>query len=427
MLELLFLVAYAALALTVIGGKGMPAILALIVYLVVYDYAFLNLEAAVGRSLIAAKTFSEVLLVTATLAVFVVQVRRRAWRRLDFVVMGVLVLLTVTGLLFAGTDVVTALEDYRVLLAPLVLATLLSLSVPLRPLDARNLRRTLLAVGAVTIVIAAIQYAAFDGDLEGVWRHDFLLALKLEQDPSYPTRLLQYQIVRDGALRASSVFVSAIDFSIFAASIGVLAFVGMVVRRRWTHGALVALAIVGVLVSQVRIGFIVLAMGAFLTLAFGTRSRLVRAAALMTPIAAIAAIFAYIVLGGGLNDPSTLGRLPQYAFLAQEFTVTGSGFGSYRGRFDSYFIYAGLTLGAGALVLGLAIVWLGARLERVDRVLAVAGADPEHRVLARFALVQLLGLTVVFSVHHTVGSVTYFLVFLLAMIASRLDSASART
>jgi hypothetical protein len=420
MLEILLVTVYAALALTIFGGRGMLAVLALVAYLVVYDYAFLNLEAALGRPVIAAKTFSEVLLVAAAVTVFAIQIRRRSWRRLDFVVIGALAVVTVTGLVGARAEVVAALEDYRVLMAPLVLAALLSLAVQAQPHDARNLRRTLLALGVATILLASYQYLTFDGDLEAVWRHDFLLALNLKQDPDYPIRMLQYQIVRDGALRASSVFISAIDFSIFAASIGVLAFVNLVVRRRWSSGLLTALAVVGVLVSQVRIGFIVLGMGAFLTLAFGSRSRLVRTAALLSPLLAIAAIFAYIVLGGGLNDPSTLGRLPQYTYLLREFSATGSGFGSYRGRFDSYFIYAGLTLGAGVLLLALAIAWIGARLERVDRLLTVARAHPEHRVLARFALVQLLASVVVFSVHHTAGSVSYFLVFLLAMLASRL-------
>lgn len=428
MIEIAFLAVYLALALLLIQPRtALLAVLPFVAYLVAYDFLFLHLEQWLGRSLIPAKTFSEVLLVTSLVVVFAVQVRRRMWRPFDFGLIGLLAALTVIGLVVASEAPTTALEDYRVLLAPVVLALLLSLAVRPDPVGLRRLRALLLGLGVVTILLAVFQYATFDGDLRSTWRHDFLLALKLEQNPEYRPHMIQYSIVRDGALRASSVFISAIDFSVFAAFFGILAFVSLIHRRRPQYALWMAVSVLGVAVSQVRIGYIVLAFGWTLTLLLASRWRPFRVVVILSPLFVIAVILAYVELGGGLNDPSSIGRLPQYAYLLDHFTLTGSGFGSYKGRFDSFLIYAGMTLGAGALLLGLAIAWTAVRLERADRHLARRGGHVEKRILVRFALVQLLSAIVVFSVHHTVGSVSYFLVFLLAFIATRVDRSPRRS
>jgi len=422
MIEIAFIAAYLALALLLIQPRtALLAVLPFVVYLVAYDYLFLHLEQWLGRSLVPAKTFSEVLLITSVVVVFAVQVRRRVWRALDFAFMGLLAVVTVVGLVVTRAAPTTALEDYRVLLAPVVLASLLSLSVRPDPVGLRRLRVLLLGLGAVAVLIAALQYATFDGNPQSTWRHDFLLALKLEQNPDYRPHFIQYSIVRNGALRASSVFISAIDFSVFAAFFGLLAFVSLVHRRRPIDALWMVASVLGVAVSQVRIGFIVLAFGWTLTLLLASRWRTIRASVLLSPLLAIVVILAYVALGGGLNDPSSMGRLPQYAFLLDEFSLGGAGFGSYKGRFDSFLIYTGLTLGAGALLWGLSIAWLALRLERADHHLMKRGGHVEERILVRFALVQLLSAIVVFSVHHTVGSVSYFLVFLLAFLATRVD------
>lgn len=423
MVEAVFIFVYAALALLLLTRRGIYTVLALLLYLVVYDFMFLNLEAFLERPLIAAKTFSEVLIVASLVTVFVIQIRSRRWTRLDFAVMGALAVLTSTGLAFAGSEVLAALEDYRVLLAPLLLAALLSLAVRPDPTAARKLRRFLLALGALVIVIGVVQFLSYDGDMTSVWRHDFLLELKLEQDPDYQPRMLQYQIVRGDHLRASSIFISAIQFSIFSAFIGVYAFIAWLFLRHPVHLLTWLLSLVGVTVSQVRVGFIVVALGMVLAVLLGFRSRLVRLAAMLVPAFAIVAIFGYVVIGGGLNDPSTLGRIPQYEQMFREFTLSGGGFGSYKGRFDSFVIYSALTLGAGFALLLSAMVLIAVRLERVDRAAKAAGLHPESVILTRFALVQLLVALVVFTIHHTAGSVTYFLVFLVAMLAARVSHA----
>ena len=420
MIEIAFLTVYLALALLLLLSRtAFLAVLPFVVYLVVYDYLFLHLEQWLGRPLIFAKTFSEVLLVASCVVVFAVQARRRVWTAYSFALIGLLAAVTLAGLAVAHAAPTSALEDYRVLLAPIVLAGLLSLTARPGPVDLRRLRVLLLGLGVVTVLIAVFQYATFDGELTNTWRHDFLLALKLEQNPEYRPHMIQYSIIRDGSLRASSVFISAIDFSVFAAFFGILAFVSLVFRRRPQYVLWMGLSVLGVAVSQVRIGYIVLAFGWAVTLLLASRWRPVRIAAMLSPLFVIAVILSYVGLGSGLNDPSSMGRLPQYAYLLSEFSFTGSGFGSYRGRFDSFLIYAGLTLGAGVVLLGLAIAWTAVRLEHVDRRLAQRGGHVEERIAVRFAFVQLLSAIVVFSVHHTAGSVSYFLVFLLAFIGAR--------
>ena len=420
MIEFAFIVVYAAFALLLLTRRGMYAVLALLLYLLVYDYVFLHLEMLLDRSLVAAKTFSEILLATSLLTVFVVQIRSRRWTRADFALVGVLAVVTVTGLTLARAELVATLEDYRVLAAPIVLAALLSLATRVQEADARRLRRLLLTAGAVIIVIGVVQFVTYDGDMASVWRHDFLLELKLEQNPDYQTRMLQYQIVRNDRLRASSIFISAIQFSIFSALIGVYAFVAWLFLRSPHLLLLTLLALVGVAVSQVRVGFIVVALGVLLAMMLGYPSRFVRYAAMVVPALAIATIFGYVVIGGGLNDPSSLGRIPQYEYLVREFSLFGSGFGSYKGRFDSFVIYSALTLGAGFALVVAALLLIAARLQRVDRALKRMGAHPELKILSRFALVQLLVAFVIFTIHHTAGSFTYFLVFLQALLAIRL-------
>ncbi len=420
MIDALFVGVHALLALFLFARwNRVSVILAYLAYLIAYDYVFLHLEAWLDREVLVGKLLGEALLLSALATVGGRRFTSATWSGPQLMAGVAIAAAAAIGLATSRVAIGEAMIDARTLIAPLAIALLFSTAVRIGPNEARAVRRTLLALGVGVVAMGVAQFATFDGNLDSAWRYEFLLNLKLEQNPDYPEHLAQHSVIRHGMLRASGPFISAIEFSMFVASIGLLGFVGFVRLRKRRYLWIVVAAVVGIAVSQVRIGFFALALGMLLTVLFGFRTRIVRAVALAAPAVSIVAVFGYVIWGGGLNDPSTLGRIPQYALGLERMSLLGHGFGSYHGRFDSYYIYAGLTLGVGALLILAAVVGSVARLERVDRHGLFRHHDPEQATLVRYALVNTLVLFVVFSVHHTAGGMYYFMSFLLLFSALR--------
>lgn len=420
MIDALFIGVHALLALFLFAGwNRISVILAFLTYLVAYDYVFLHLETWFNQQFLVGKLLGEFLLLSALATVGVRRFTSVTWSGPHLTAGVAIGTATMIGLATSHVAIFDALLDARVLITPVAVAVLFSTAVRIGRKEARSLRRTLLGLGVAVVAMGVAQFVSFDGSLVSSWRYEFLLRLKLEQNPDFPVHAIQYSIVRNGMLRASGPFISALDFSMFVASIGLLGFVSMMRLRKRRYGMILLVAVVGIAVSQARIGFVVLGLGMLLTVLFGFRNKAVRGIALMGPAFSILAVFGYMIWGGGLNDPSSLGRIPQYVFGLERMSAVGHGFGSYHGRFDSYYLYSGLTLGIGAVLILAAVLSAVVRLERHDRHCLLRSRDDEVATLVRFSLVNTLVLFVVFSVHHTAGSVYYFMSFLLPFLALR--------
>lgn len=216
---------------------------------------------------------------------------------------------------------------------------------------------------ALLVVLNAVKsiydYYTFNGMVESSWRYDFLIELNLRNNADYESRMAVYQIVRNGNLRSSGFFVSALEFSFIVAMFFFYYYLKFLNSIKYNNAKLffysfvsMLICFVGVYVSQVRTAFIIIVFNLIFYHLFFNRNELISFKPRLTLICATFCsliMFAIIYYLGDSADASSYGRLAQYVYLVTAFNPLGVGFGEYKGMFDSFYVYALLTFGIPAL------------------------------------------------------------------------------
>lgn len=398
----------------------------LLVFYVVIDYSnylFRLGDTAAGT---LAKSYKEMLLIALVLVIGVSSGSRRMIDKRVVVIIGSSVLLLVYGSAMNGF--LPASLDWRSSILPIVLAILL---VHAGLLDEARIGR-LMAFLAIAIAansaFAVVQYYTFSGDFESSWRYDFLLQEALRADVTFESRLMEYQIVRDGNLRSSGLFASALQFS-YSAALACFYFycrsLDLMRRGRifsalgW--GALMVLCAWGVYVSQVRASLIIVAVSVALHgICFSARNggRFKAGSAIAIGAGAVAAFAWALTFHASAFDASVQGRIPQYAYLVQNFIVFGHGAGAFRGKFDSYYIYGFLTFGLAFAIWILYVLRLywrsfGGRMR--DWTL------PGNVMLRGFMFASIVPMLVISSFQHVSGSLYYQVIWMLLFAGARMS------
>jgi hypothetical protein len=216
-------------------------------------------------------------------------------------------------------------------------------------------------------MLALYQYATFNGDAQSTWRYDFLVDARQNNETETEDRFVNYQIVRDGNLRASGVFVSALQYSYTAALSAVYAFVMLL--STWKRKPLIAigytsalaLLILGMLASQVRASLVIffISSAAYFICTKRTNSTTSyssKKAFLLILCSYLGLLLTIFVFGANSLDASAAGRAPQYIKAISEFSIIGAGLGRYKGQFDSDIVFGALTFGALFLVIPILFV-----------------------------------------------------------------------
>lgn len=414
-----------AAASTVFFGRARPlASYALIVFYVGIDYS--NYVFHLGGSLAGtlAKSFKEMLFFSLLLLVAYSVAKRR------LVAKEVLVLLVASTLLLAygafSNGFFAAAVDWRDSVLPVVTAALLAACGLLTERRLSRLVTFFALVIAVNSIFAVFQYYTFNGDAESSWRYDFLLQESLRADSYFETRLIEYQITRGGDLRSSGLFASALQYS-YSAALACFYFY-CASCRKLSRGrvlaamfpmALMLVCALGVYVSQVRASLVIvvvsIAVHAFAFSAKGGGQYSVGRAAVIG-FGCVGAFVTSLILFYGSFDGSVQGRVPQYALVLEEFKLLGHGVGTFRGRFDSYYVYGLLTFGA---VFILWMIWVFLLYRK-----AFGGLDREWEkggdlVLRGFIFSSIVPALVIACFQHFSASLYYQLIWVMLFAALR--------
>lgn len=259
------------------------------------------------------------------------------------------------GLMAQGT-LSDELKAIRSIFTPLLFYYAIRETLTLNKKQFANIIRFYFMTGVVICAMAIYQYVTFDGDYTNVWRYDPLLDAKLEQNEFFAERFMQYQIVRNDNLRSSGVFYSALEFSYFAGFFALLSFVYMIkeyrVGFRLMYFMLMVFLIGGCYVSGTRSSFLFLGFGSLMSLWVAiTRFN---SSEVLYGITALACLttFGFIALNPDVMDASVLGRLDQYRYLVNNYSLLGNGYSSK--TFDSFYIY--LTNSVGVMAVAFFII-----------------------------------------------------------------------
>ncbi len=373
-----------------------------------HDILFVTVKGTVPEILYyAIKSWQEILTVFG-LVLFVRSGKKPGW--IGWVLIG----LILYGLLRGITLQTKAFEMFKGFRMYLLFFTGLILFYQTSYFNKINIKLVFTIFIAFTTASALYSFwidAIFVKDLRVLWFYDFVNQIN-------PIELARYNYIRDGGLRACGLLISPLIQSILLGFSSLVLSLFILKRPKaekklWII-VLLGIQIAGLYLCRTRIGWFVLGGGLLLALLHFYHHRLTLYQAFLFPVCLIVMTL-FILIFGFTNDPSALGRIPQYIHLFSDFNWFGLGFGhpSTLTYFDSMYISAGLTFGITGL-LYMSIPVMACALLHAERKKYQDVNQPESLFFAAaygFSFILLY----VFAFQFTLGSPTvlmfYFLVY----------------
>ena len=385
----------------------------ILIYLVSYDFLFYQLEEIFSINFIILKTYFEVLFFGALISYFV-YVTKFSKLHSSVLFLLSLVFCCVVYAFIINEDIISVIKDFRLFFLPITICFLLYF---LNAFDLINIKKLLwfyILLSFLLILYGFFEYIIFDGSLKSVWRYEYLLELKKEVDPNYQEHKIIYQIIRDGSIRVSSIFISALDYSFYVATFGILIFIMILKLKNIYLLPLFLITIFSLYISQVRTGFILLSIGIICYFLLNSKIKIVNRLAFFIPFVAIFGTFFLMLTESSVNDSSSLGRLVQYYELISKFTIFGSGMGKYAFDFDSLYIYIFLTYGVLGILFFYLQYWIINKLLFVYR--NHKYLNGYEKVMLQFMIIYHLSSLYLFAFQHTLGAPTFFILYFFSFI-----------
>lgn len=387
----------------------------ILIYLVIYDFLFFNLEDIFNTKLYILKIFFELLaLIMITVYFFYVVKFFRFHKSLVFVV-GFIAFSIVYGMVI-NKDIVAVVKDFRLFILPILISFLFYYVKIFESINIRKLINFYIFISIMLILYGFYEYIMFDGRLDSIWRYEFLLQAKKDINPDFLAHKIVYQVLRDGSIRVASIFISALDWAFYLSTFGILIFIMILKLRNLYFVPLFITILFSLYIAQVRTGFILLFLGVVIYFLINSRIKIMRRLSFYVPVIAIIGTFLVMLTGSSLNDTSTLGRLVQYLQLMNEFSVFGSGMGKYAFDFDSLYIYLFLTYGVFSILFFYMQFWIINKLIIINNNLRKLDSKRYEFILVQFMIIYNLVSLYLFAFQHTLGAPTYFILYFLSFI-----------
>lgn len=313
-----------------------------IFYNAVNDYLFYTMGYLAGQGAIY-KAFNELLLVGLFVYFFTVKFKQRDLKfSVDtLVILSVSVLCLMIGILNNGFS--NAFTDWRDIFLYLIILLLFRDLGYLRKLSLRNLENFLIVLALISTLFACYEYVNYDGNYASIWRYELLLQAKIQQSEDFLEHFVSYQLVRGNNLRASAFFVSALEFAFFL-SVAAIFIVRRIKEENNINNTLflfgcLLLLLCGMYVSQVRTSMIVFFIFiAVMSLSYFMEVKKSFVISLLYFFPTLVLII--LVLFHNYLDTSTAGRYFQYLdVLTSSSSIIPQGLGTFRQKYDSYFLY----------------------------------------------------------------------------------------
>tara|TARA_X000000368_G_scaffold418501_1_gene418451 strand:+ start:1931 stop:3181 length:1251 start_codon:yes stop_codon:yes gene_type:complete len=388
----------------------------MLLYLVCYDFLFFHLEEIFNMKLFIFKVYFEFITFCMFVAYFGYLTKFFKLHKSALLLTGFILFSFVYGI-FLNQDIVSIVKDFRLFFLPIILSLLF---YSLRFFEKINIKRLIFSyiiISIMLILYGFYEYIVFDGTVDSIWRYEFLLESKKAIDPDFLDHKVLYQVLRDGSIRVASLFISALDYSFYLATFGILIFIMGLKLRNFYLIPLFIIIIFSLYISQVRTGFILLFLGLLIYLLLNSRIKILYLISFFVPLIAILGTFLVMLFAGSsLNDASTLGRLVQYYQLINEFTAFGSGLGEHAFSFDSLYIYLFLTYGVFGVLFFFIQYWIINKLIIVNNNIRKLNFNRYEVVLVQFMIIYHLASMYLFAFHHTLGAPTFFILYFFSFI-----------
>lgn len=387
----------------------------ILIYLVIYDFLFFNLEDIFNTKLYILKIFFELLALIMITVYFFYVVKFFRFHKSLVIVVGFIAFSIVYGMVI-NKDIVAVVKDFRLFILPILISFLFYYVKIFESINIRKLINFYIFISIMLILYGFYEYIMFDGRLDSIWRYEFLLQAKKDINPDFLAHKIVYQVLRDGSIRVASIFISALDWAFYLSTFGILIFIMILKLRNLYFVPLFITILFSLYIAQVRTGFILLFLGVVIYFLINSRIKIMRRLSFYVPVIAIIGTFLVMLTGSSLNDTSTLGRLVQYLQLMNEFSVFGSGMGKYAFDFDSLYIYLFLTYGVFSILFFYMQFWIINKLIIINNNLRKLDSKRYEFILVQFMIIYNLVSLYLFAFQHTLGAPTYFILYFLSFI-----------
>ena len=387
----------------------------ILIYLVIYDFLFFNLEDIFNTKLYILKIFFELLALIMITVYFFYVVKFFRFHKSLVIIVGFIAFSIVYGMVI-NKDIVAVVKDFRLFILPILISFLFYYVKIFESINIRKLINFYIFISIMLILYGFYEYIMFDGRLDSIWRYEFLLQAKKDINPDFLAHKIVYQVLRDGSIRVASIFISALDWAFYLSTFGILIFIMILKLRNLYFVPLFITILFSLYIAQVRTGFILLFLGVVIYFLINSRIKIMRRLSFYVPVIAIIGTFLVMLTGSSLNDTSTLGRLVQYLQLMNEFSVFGSGMGKYAFDFDSLYIYLFLTYGVFSILFFYMQFWIINKLIIINNNLRKLDSKRYEFILVQFMIIYNLVSLYLFAFQHTLGAPTYFILYFLSFI-----------
>ena len=387
----------------------------ILIYLVIYDFLFFNLEDIFNTKLYILKIFFELLALIMITVYFFYVVKFFRFHKSLVIIVGFIAFSIVYGMVI-NKDIVAVVKDFRLFILPILISFLFYYVKIFESINIRKLINFYIFISIMLILYGFYEYIMFDGRLDSIWRYEFLLQAKKDINPDFLAHKIVYQVLRDGSIRVASIFISALDWAFYLSTFGILIFIMILKLRNLYFVPLFITILFSLYIAQVRTGFILLFLGVVIYFLINSRIKIMRRLSFYVPVIAIIGTFLVMLTGSSLNDTSTLGRLVQYLQLMNEFSVFGSGLGKYAFDFDSLYIYLFLTYGVFSILFFYMQFWIINKLIIINNNLRKLDSKRYEFILVQFMIIYNLVSLYLFAFQHTLGAPTYFILYFLSFI-----------
>jgi len=386
-----------------------------ITYLLIYDYFFLHVEDILDRKLYAFKMLYEyVLLFLITIYFIYITKFKKAHKNVIYISIFSIIFL-VLGFT-KNHDIVSSVKDFRLFFLPILLSLFLYYSLWMKNVNIKQLTYFYIIVSTLILFIGIYEYFTFNGDIKSIWRYKYLLEVNKELNPNFLEHFIGYQLMRNSEIRVSSIFISSLDFSYYISFFAFFIYLYFIKNKKVIYLLSLILILFGIYIAQVRTGFILLFLSIFIYHLLNSNKKYYNYFAISSPFLLIIFTFLYMFIGGALNDSSTLGRLLQYVTLVKAFSLLGSGLGKYAFSFDSLYIYILLTYGLFSIILIIFQFKIIKTLLYLFHNRKAHSKNVHEVVFIEFMSVYSLSILYLFAFQHTLGSPTFFLLYLFSFI-----------
>jgi hypothetical protein len=387
----------------------------ILLYLVSYDFLFFHLEDIFDAKLFILKIFFECLILIAFVT-YLVYITKFFKFHLSLISLVVVIFCCISYGFFLNEGIVNIAKEFRMFFLPILFGLVFYCARIFGSINIRKLIFSYISISIMLILFGFYEFIVFDGTVDSIWRYDFLLQAKKELKPDYLEHKVIYQVIRDGSIRVSSLFISALDYSFYVAMVGILSFIMIFKLKKIYFIPLFIAVLFSLYIAQVRTGFILLILGILIFFLINSKVKVLYLLSFLVPFIAIIGTLIVMISGSTLNDTSSLGRLVQYYQLINDFTLLGGGMGRYANEFDSFYIYLFLTYGVFSMLFFYFQYWIVIKLIKMNNAISKSFYSGYEIVLVQFMIIFHLVSLYLFAFQNSLGAPTFFLLYFFSFI-----------